>query len=108
MKTLLTIGNETYLLPEQKNLAQVLELLKGVQEVKSKTVYGPDGDNRYSEEHGYCTKQVLATNQAKIRVELVLDDEVCTVTQFDAAVQKVANAERAANGKPQRLLPVAA
>lgn len=101
MKTLLSIGGETYLLPDKKDMAQVLETLKGITPVRSRTLYGPDGENRYSEEHGYCNKFVTAENQAKIKVELVLDDEVCTGKQFTELEH------RAEQMRPQNL-PVAA
>lgn len=98
MKTLLTIGGEAYLLPEQKNLAIVLETLKGITAVKQRTIYGPDGEHRYDEECGFLHAQVLDKNQSKIGVSIVLDDEVLTAAQFKAAELKAA----------QTLLPVAA
>jgi hypothetical protein len=88
MKTLLGINGETYLLPDAKDLAKVLEVLKGIQPVRSKTVYGPDGEHRYSEEHGYCTKEVLDPNPARIKVEVVLDGEIVTREEYERLLEK--------------------
>lgn len=90
MKTLLGINGETYLLPETKDLAKVLEVLKGITLVRNKTVYGPDGDNRYSEAHGYCVKEVMAASPAKIRVEIVTDGDVVTQEEFNRLLESSA------------------
>jgi hypothetical protein len=88
MKTLLGIDGETYLLPETKDLAKVLEVLKGITPVRHRTVYGPEGENRYSEAHGYCTKEVLDPQPARLRVEIVMGEDVVTQSDFDRLTAK--------------------
>lgn len=87
MKTLLGINGETYLLPETKDLAKVLEVLKGIRPLKGRTNYGPDGDHRYDEAHGYLRKDVVQP-PARLRVELVADEDVVTDQEFDRIVEQ--------------------
>lgn len=83
MKTILTIDGTSYLLPRAAEVSKILDLLQGVMEVKSQTIYGPDGDKHYDREF-YQNKEVVADHPARFRVELVPDGEVCTIKEFAA------------------------
>lgn len=84
MKTLLTIGSETYLTSES-DLAKLLALTKTLTRVKERVLYGPGEKTgtRYDEELGYCRRQVAAQESERIRIEVVRDEEVVTEDEFN-------------------------
>jgi len=88
MKTLLTICGQTLQLPKAStsNLAQLLELLNGATEVHNRTIYGPEGEKKFSREY-YRSVEVVENRPAKIRLEQLHDDEVLSEQEF-AALQK--------------------
>lgn len=109
MKTLLTIGGDTYLLPDTADAATILKQLNGAVRTTSETHYGPD-NARYDGEHYFhaCVKEDV---RASIRLELVDDAHVLSRKDWDArcsaADLKAQNKDRVAAGQVQRLLPTA-
>jgi hypothetical protein len=106
MKTLLTINGEKYLIPKTTDLSKVLDLLQGIQRVRSETLYGPD-DARYQSDW-YESKEVLDLRREKVRVEIIHDDEVCTRAEFE--IIKAAHEKKLAEfnaAQPKQALPAA-
>lgn len=104
MKTILSINGESYLIPKTTDPAKVLELLSGARKLRSEAHYGSE-EHKYEEEHGYFDRKVAAEHPAKMSVELVLDDEVCTRQEFEALCA-AADTREAQRGKT--VLPQAA
>lgn len=80
MKTLLSIGRTTLLLPKNTNPSQLLEMLVGAQVLDDKTYYGPSGEYVSGL---YVTKQVIQHEQERISVSCVPDDDVLTAVAWD-------------------------
>lgn len=102
MKTLLTIGGQTYLLPDSADAATVLKQLVGAVRVNNRTHYGPGEttEERYGE--GYFSAQVAELTRSGVRIELVDNDEVLSQAEWDRRVK--AEEERLAG----KVLPKAA
>lgn len=80
MKAILTIGGESYLIPKTTDLNKILDLFQGVTRVRGENLWGPD-DARYTD--GFSiSREVLDVQQSKIRVELVLDEDVCSAGEW--------------------------
>ena len=90
MKAILTIGGESFLIPKTTDLNKILELFQGARTVRNESIYGPD-KARY-EEPFYVNRTVAAAREAKVRVELLHDDEVVSHAEWAAIGQQHAQA----------------
>ena len=108
MKTLVTIGSNTYITSES-DLSKLLTLWRSLTRVSERVIYGPGEktETRYDEELGYRRVQVMDPESERIRIEVLPDGEVITEDHFKrlAAEAEQRNAEWAK--QPENLPRVA-
>lgn len=93
MKTLITVGNDTYLLPTTADIAKVIELMRGLRRVQSETIYGgPSDEERWKDECGYRNANVVEARTERLRVEVVDDKDLVERAEWDTL--KAATAEK--------------
>lgn len=96
MKTLVTIGSNTYITSEA-DLSKLLTLCRTLTRVNERVIYGPGEKTatRYDEELGYRRALVLDPEPERLKIEVLPDGEVLTVKQFErlAAETEQRNAE---------------
>ncbi len=80
MKTLLTIGDTTYLMPDNTDPAKVLSLFAGMKATEDRHEWGPD-EARYNDDLR-LNKRVQSERASRVRVELVNDDDVVTEKEW--------------------------
>ncbi len=102
MKTLLTIGHSTMLLPQNTDPAAILKLLVGAKVVDDKTHYTRETATHRVGRHIHAQVIEESRHAARIAVACVADDEVCTEAEWQERV----NAENAAAEK-EPVLPAA-
>ena len=95
MKTILTIGGQSYLLPDAADAATVLKQLNGAVRLDDATHYGPDED-RYGD--GYFRAEVKRTERERVRVELVDADELFSPAEWEKRCKEM-DAQIAAKAK---------
>lgn len=89
MKTLMTINGMTLLLPDTTTDKAIMDLitnLRGAMVIQERANYGPEGDRRYDEDHGYFRAQVI-TRPAGLRIELAASGDVMTEREFNDKVE---------------------
>lgn len=88
MKTILTIDSYSYLIPNGTDLNKVLEILRGITPVHGQYTSGVDN---------FESREVLADRPAKMKVELVHDEDVCTREEWE----KIKEAVEVKNKRPE-------
>lgn len=104
MKTTLSIGRTTLLLPKNTNPSQLLEMLVGAQVVDAKSYYGPRGEFNADL---YVSKQVIEREQERISVSCVPDADIVTPAEWDS-LRAATDAKAAELQNQNQTLPKAA
>lgn len=82
MKTLLTIGHNTLLLPANTDPSAILKLLVGAKIVRHESRYTKETKEHRSGR--YVSAEVIdEQSRERISVECVPDDDVCTLAEFN-------------------------
>ena len=88
MKTLLTVGGSTMLLPQNTDPAAILKLLVGAKVVRSQSHFTKETKEHRSGRYSHA--QVIQEGRGeRIAVECVPDEDVCTPSEW----QDLVNAE---------------
>ncbi len=105
MKTLVTIGSNTYITSES-DLSKLLTLCRTLTRVSERVIYGPGekAETRYDEELGYQRVQVMNPESERIRIEILPDGEVITEDQFNRLAEETEQ-RNAEWSKQQQNLP---
>ena len=91
MKTILNINGSSFLLHPKADAAALIEALRGMTQIHSRSEYGPEGA-RY--EAQFCfNREVVDDNPARFGVELIADAALCSSEQW---AELVAAKEKAA------------
>lgn len=105
MKTLVTIGSNTYITSES-DLSKLLTFCRTLKRVSEQVIYGPGEktETRYDDELGYRRVQVVNPESERIRIEVLPDGEVITEDQFNRLAEETEQ-RNAEWSKQQQSLP---
>lgn len=91
MKTILTIESYSYLIPNTTDVNKVLEILRGLIPVSGQYTRGDDD---------FQSREVMADRPAKMKIELVHDEDVCTRAEWNKIEAEVAAKNKKPEAKP--------
>ncbi|MEI6076732.1 MAG: hypothetical protein WCS94_14210 [Verrucomicrobiota bacterium] len=86
MKTILTIGSDSYLVPQTTDLNKILDLFQGMKCVRNESLYGPD-KARYEEPY-YINRMVTEDHDTEVSVALIHDSKVVSRRSWNLTVEE--------------------